>query len=91
MKTKAAGFSTVLPNQNAVAAAADAPRWRSPMTTGAAQQVHIIPGIANNPPIATLRKLAWPSILWIHALGANSCSAEPKRRPKTMACQIDFP
>jgi hypothetical protein len=55
MNTNVAGLRTVLPNQKAAPAAAEALRRRKPMTTGAAQHVHIIPGIAISTAIVTLR------------------------------------
>ena len=91
MNTSVAGLSMVLPSQNAVAAAAEALRRRSPMTTGTAQHVHIIPGIANKPPVTTLRQLERPKTRAIQAMGANSCRAAPSSRPRTMACQMALP
>ncbi len=61
MNTSVAGFSTVLPSQNATAPPGEAWRARRPATTGAAQQVHIMPGSDSRPPAATLPKPVRPS------------------------------
>ncbi len=66
MKIRVAGLSTVLPSQKAIAAPGAAWRRRRPTTTGAAQQVHIMPGRANMPPASALPKPRPPSNFAIH-------------------------
>ena len=91
MNTSVAGFNTVLPSQNAIAAPGEACRSRSPTTTGAAQHVHIMPGIDSTPAVTTLPKPVLPSTLATQSTGRSAWMAEPSRRPSTIACQIALP
>ena len=91
MNTSAAGFNTVLPSQNAIAAPGAACRARRPATTGAAQHVHIMPGSDISPPFTTLPKSLRPSARATHCGGISACTAEPSKRPSTIACQIALP
>jgi hypothetical protein len=91
MKISVAGLSAVLPSQNAIAAPGAACRARSPATTGAAQQVHIMPGNDIRPPFTTLLKSLRPSARATHCGGISACTAEPSNRPSTIACQMALP
>lgn len=64
---------------------------RRPATTGAAQQVHIMPGSDSRPPAATLPKPLRPSTRATQCAGNSACTAEPSSRPSTIACQIALP
>ncbi len=91
MKTKVAGFSTVLPSQKAMAAPGVARSRRRPITTGAAQQVHIMPGSAIRPAAKTAPIPRRPSSRAIRPAGSSAWIAEPSSSPSTIACQIAFP
>lgn len=91
MNTSVAGFNTVLPSQNAIAGPGAAWCRRMPTTTGAAQQVHIIPGIASKPPATTPPKPWPPSTRRTQSAGNNAWMPEPSNRPSSIACQIALP
>src|SRR5271168_853802 len=91
VKTKVAGLRTVFPSQKAMAAPGAARHSRSPVTTGAAQQVHIIIGREAMPPTTTVPSPDLPNADAIQRLGSSVCTADPTRRPKTIAFQIDLP
>jgi hypothetical protein len=74
-----------------MAAPAEALALRSPTTTGAAQQVHIMPGTASPAPLKTLPAPVRPSHRRIHCDGSSACTAEPSNKPRTIACQIALP
>ena len=75
MKIRVAGFSTVFPSQKAMAAPGAACARRSPTTTGAAQQVHIMPGSATSPPARALAKPVPPSSRVTHFTGSSAWTA----------------
>ena len=87
MNTIVAGLRTGLAKKKVTAERTDAERARRPSVTGAAQQVHIIPGRAAAP----LRRLDAKSLAPInrvtHLRGISTCTNEPTRRPKTTAFQ----
>ncbi|MNZ83219.1 hypothetical protein D3C78_1019410 [compost metagenome] len=88
MNTRVAGFSTGLPIQNASAAPTETFCRRMPAATGAAQQLHIMPGNANSPPRRVEAKPALPNRRSNQSLGISTCSNEPRMTARTAAFQI---
>ena len=58
------------------------------MATGAAQQVHIMPGKLSTPPRAEERVLPEPSRRTSRSRGTDDSMVAASSRPSTMACQI---
>src|SRR5713226_1488768 len=91
MKIIVAGLRIGLPSQNASDVPTEQPLLRSPSATGAAQQVHIIPGVERSPASATRLNFVLPKSRRSQSLGTSACTPAPRRSPSTIACQIDFP
>src|SRR5450759_2173903 len=91
MNTRVAGFSTGFEIHQDTTLPTDARLCRMPTATGAAQQVHIMQGMANRPPSATLLKPRRPSTAFNHGSGRSTLMPEPRIRPKTSAFQIAMP
>jgi hypothetical protein len=88
MNTSVAGFSTGLAIQKASAAPTDTCWRRMPAATGAAQQLHIIPGKANSPPRKVEPRPARPNRRSNQSRGISTCSNEPRITASTAAFQI---
>jgi len=86
--TITAGFRAGLARKKVAAAAVEAPLLRRPVTTGAAQQLHIMPGRAKTPPSTELRNFELPRTRSTQSLGTSVSSVAPSNRPTTSACQM---
>src|SRR5690606_37832216 len=72
-------------------AARAARQWRSPLITGAAQQVHIMLGMDSSPPVTTPPASRRPSQRSIQRGGSNTWMAEPSSSPSSRAFQMASP
>ena len=88
MNTSVAGFSTGLATQYVTLALADARALYSPTATGAAQQVHIMPGSAASVATRWLPRRERPRNRTIQSGGSRICTSEPSTMPSTAAFQI---
>ncbi len=82
MNTSVAGFNTGLASQKASAAPLDTDWRRMPAATGAAQQVHIMPGSAISAPSTVPEKRRWPSVRASQSRGISTCTSEPNSTPE---------
>ncbi|MNN01054.1 hypothetical protein D3C81_1136610 [compost metagenome] len=90
IKISVAGLSTGLPIQKARLAPTDTFCLRKPHASGAAQQVHIIPGREAAPPSKVLLKLLFPNTLYSHLPGRRTCTNEPSKMPNIAAFHTDL-
>ena len=85
INTSVAGFNTGLASQKASAAPLDTDWRRMPAATGAAQQVHIMPGSAISAPSTVPEKRRCPSVRATQSRGISTCTSEPSSTPSSAA------
>ncbi|KAF0857248.1 hypothetical protein Y788_02355 [Pantoea dispersa 625] len=85
INTSVAGLSSGFASQNAIAAPLETCAWRRPTVTGAAQQLHIMPGRPKPVPTSVAPRRLLPIRRSSQRRGISTCTSEPSTTPSTAA------